>query len=856
MKKLTVGILAHVDSGKTTLSEALLYTAGSIRTLGRVDRADTFLDTYSLERKRGITIFSKQARLVYGDSEFTLVDTPGHVDFSPETERTLAVLDAAILVVSGTDGVQSHTETLFTLLKKHSIPTFIFVNKMDVPSADRETLLSGIRKRLTGSCIDADKLFDGEECAMCDEALMESFLQNGTLSQEQINKAISEAKIYPVFYGSALKNTGVDTFLSQLSKRMNLPHRESSFGARVYKITRDETGKRLVHLKITGGKLCVKDIVSVTDENGVEHSEKVDSIRFYSGDKYETAGEAVAGDICAVTGLSYVFAGDGLGFETKAPVPVLEPVFNYRVNILDGNDAHTVYSRLKILEEEEPQLRISYEQSKKEIKLLLMGQVQLEVIQHLIFERFGFRVDFDAGSVIYRETVEGMTEGVGHYEPLRHYAEVHLLIEGTERGSGLTFASDCSVDELERNWQRLILTHLEEKVHKGVLCGAPVTDMNITLVSGRAHKKHTEGGDFREATYRAVRQGLRKAKSVLLEPYYNYEITVPTTLVGRVMNDMQRMGAAINPPQSDGEMSTLIGFAAVSEIQHYGIELADFSHGKGRIICTLRGYEKCHNEKAVIDEIGYNPDSDLENTCDSVFCANGAGFLVKWDEVESYMHLESVLTRDYSKQEQKAELKRCADNYFSRIADDRELMAIFERTYGPVRRKEQGRVRVEAPSTVNKPNPKKQKPSVFDGEEYLLVDGYNIIFAWEELKNAAKSDLDLARNMLITRLCNYQGFCGINIIAVFDAYKVKKNPGTVENFRNISVVYTKEAETADSYIQRVSHELAKKHRVRVATSDGPEQLIILGNGALRVPATAFRKELLDAEKAIREFLSE
>lgn len=855
MKKLVVGILAHVDSGKTTLSEALLYNAGSIRTLGRVDRADTFLDTYSLERKRGITIFSKQARLCYKDCEFTLVDTPGHVDFSPETERTLSVLDVAVLVVSGTEGVQSHTETLFTLLRKHDIPTFIFVNKMDVPSADRETLILGIRKRLSGACVDFDKLSDGEECAMCDETLMESFLENGALSDEQVNNAISKSKIFPVYYGSALKNIGVDSFLSELSERMIEPERKKLFGAVVYKITRDESGKRLSHLKITGGKLAVKDIVRGKDENGNEWSEKIDSIRLYSGEKFETASEVCAGDICAVTGLTKVLAGDGLGDAPKVPVPVLEPVFNYRVNILDGNDAHTVYSRLKILEEEEPQLRISYEQSKKEIKLLLMGQVQLEIIQHLIYERFGFRVDFDAGSVIYRETIEEMTEGVGHYEPLRHYSEVHLLLEEAERGAGLTFCSDCSVDELERNWQRLVITHLEEKMHKGVLTGSPITDMKITLVSGRAHKKHTEGGDFREATYRAVRQGLRKAKSVLLEPFYNYEITVPDALIGRVMNDMQRMGAEINPPESDGEMSTLTGFAPVSEIQHYGMELADFSHGKGRIVCTLRGYEKCHNAEKIIEEIGYCPDTDVENPCDSVFCANGAGFLVKWDEVENYMHLESVLTRDYRKEEEKAELKRCAKNYFSKIADDNELMAIFERTYGPVRRKEAGRVRVEAPESKQE-KPKKQKPSVFDGEEYLLVDGYNIIFAWDELKNAAKTDLDLARNMLITRLCNYQGFCGVKIIAVFDAYKVKKNHGTVEDFRNISVVYTKEAETADSYIQRVSHELAKKHRVRVATSDGPEQLIILGNGALRVPASAFRKEICDAEKAIREFLAE
>lgn len=851
---MTLGILAHVDSGKTTLSEALLFLTGNIRKQGRVDHADSFLDTYSLERKRGITIFSKQAMLVGDGYEFTLLDTPGHVDFSPETERTLSVLDAAVLVVSGIDGVQSHTETLWRLLKKHAIPTFVFINKMDVPSADRETLMSGIKKRISQSCIEADRFSDYEEVAMCDELLMEKYLAEGELSERDISAAISRAAVFPCYFGSALKNQGVQELFDGICKYLRQPDRKEKFGARIYKITRDESGKRLVHLKVTGGSLAVRDELCGTTASGEEWHEKIDGIRIYSGDKYTSVSDVPAGTVCAVTGLSKALSGDVLGFEKELPTPVLEPVFNYRMILPAGADAHTVYSKLRMLEEEEPQLRLSYNSAAGEIKLLLMGQIQLEIIKHQVSERLGIDVDFDSGSVVYRETIEDTVEGVGHYEPLRHYAEVHLILEPAERGSGLHFCTDCSTDELEKNWQRLILTHLEEKTHLGVLTDSPITDMKITLVAGRAHKKHTEGGDFREATYRAVRHGLMRAKSVLLEPFYNYEIRVPDALIGRVMTDMQRMGAAINPPESDGEFSTLTGNAPVSQIQHYGLELADFSHGKGTVLLSLRGYEPCANQQQTVESIGYNPDADIENSCDSVFCNHGAGFLVKWDEVENYMHIDAVLGRSQEAEEQKAALKRCAENYVARIADDKELMDIFVRTYGPIKQKEQGRVRHEAPkSAVQKP-PKPRPQQSFDGKEYLLVDGYNIIFAWDELKNAARSSLDLARNLLINRLCNYQGFCGTEIILVFDAYKVKKNPGSVEEFRNISVVYTKEAETADAYIEKVSHELSKKHRVRVATSDGTEQMIILGNGALRVPAAAFHKELVDAEKAIREII--
>ena len=856
MKKLTVGILAHVDSGKTTLSEALLFTTGNIRKFGRVDHADTFLDTHELERARGITIFSKQAILRGENYEFTLLDTPGHVDFSSETERTLCVLDAAILVISGTDGVQSHTETLWRLLRKHSIPTFIFINKMDVPSADRETLMKGIKKRLSPYCMESERLCDFEEVAMCDEGLMEKFLESGTLCDDDVCNAVSKALLFPCFFGSALKNVGADKLLEGIDIYMKEPRRNEAFGARIYKISRDESGKRLVHLKITGGKLAVRDSLCGKTHDGQEWNEKIDGIRIYSGVKFESVTEAEAGTVCAVTGLSKAMAGDILGFEKELPLPVLEPVFNYRVILPEKTDPVTAYAKLKTLEEEEPTLRVTFDRRLGEIKLLLMGQIQLEIIKNIISTRLGLEVSFDAGRVVYRETIVDTVEGVGHYEPLRHYAEVHLIIEPAERGTGLSFCSDCSQDELLRSWQRLILTHLEEKTHVGVLTGSPITDVKITLVAGRAHKKHTEGGDFREATYRAVRHGLRRARSVLLEPYYNYEISVPDGLVGRVMTDMQRFGAVMNPPDSDGEISTVIGHAPVSKIQHYGLELADFSHGKGRIICNLRGYEECTAAQEVIEAIGYDADGDLENSCDSVFCANGAGFLVKWDEVENYMHIESVLERDNDAIEKQLEIKRRAENYLANVASDNELMAIFERTYGPIKKRESGKVRHEAPkSSIEKSKVQKAKPQIFDGEEYLLVDGYNIIFAWDELKAQSAQSLDLARNTLINRLCNYQGFCGVKIILVFDAYRVKKNPGSIEEFRNISVVYTKEAETADSYIQKVSHELSKKHRVRVATSDAAEQMIILGSGALRVPAAAFHKEVSDAEKAIREIIS-
>ncbi len=858
MKRLTIGILAHVDAGKTTLSEALLYISGNIRKLGRVDRKDTFLDTYSLEKERGITIFSKQAVLNTGNAVITLIDTPGHADFSPEAERTLSVLDAAILVISASDGVQSHAETIWKLLSKHNIPTFIFVNKTDLPNAGREVLAADIRRKLSDNCIDENLLSDSEEISMCSEALMEKYVSGDTITEEDISQAIMQRKLFPCYFGSALKIEGVGEFLTDICKYVKEPAYCSEFGARVFKITRSERGERLVHMKITGGELNAKDKLSGF-ANGEPWEEKAEQIRVYSGNKYDSVTTAPSGCVCAVTGLSKVQCGDGLGFEKENSAPLLEPVLSYKVNLPVGIDAFTVISKFRTLEEEEPSLKISFDERLKEIHMLVMGEVQLEVLKYQIKERFGLDVEFGHGNIIYRETIADTVEGVGHYEPLRHYSEVHLILEPAERGSGLTFSSDCSENDFARNWQRLVLTHLTEKTHIGVLTGSPITDMKITLVAGRAHKKHTEGGDFREATYRAVRQGLMCAQSILLEPWYNFEIKVPQENIGRTMSDIQRMGGSFSAPELDGDMSILKGSAPVSEIRSYSLEILGYSHGKGSILLSLKGYEPCHNTEEIVANIGYDAESDLYNSPDSVFCESGAGFVVKWNEVENYMHLESVLKAASIEDTGERTVKQRAEDYIKRAATDKELLAIFERTYGPIKRRET-REPVFNPSVTSvakeqQPKPvKKASQPLYDGKEYLLVDGYNIIFAWDELKSAANESLDSARNLLVHRLCNYQGYSGIEIILVFDAYRVKKNPGSIEKHRNISVVYTKEAETADTYIERVSHELSKKHRVRVATSDGYEQMIILGNGALRIPAAAFHKEIKDAEKAIREFV--
>lgn len=855
MKKITIGILAHVDSGKTTLSEALLYSSGIIRTLGRVDHKNTFLDTFDLERKRGITIFSKQAHFNTEKHKVTLLDTPGHVDFSAETERTLQVLDAAILIVSASSGVQSHTETLWHLLRKHNIPTIIFVNKMDVPNADKETLISGIQKKLSKHAIPVSSFNDYEEVAMCSEELMEKYLSLDVLSDNDISDAVKSCSLFPCLFGSALRNEGINELISCIDTYISPKCYPDTFGARVYKISHDENGSRLTHVKITGGSLSVKDVISYADKNGYEHSEKIEQIRVYQGEKHETVNEAFAGDICTLSGISSLLPGDVLGFESTVISPVLTPVLNYKVLFPTNIDIHTVLTKLRILEAEDPMLKVSFNETLSEIHVLLMGEIQLEIIKHIVNSRFGFDINFGEGGIIYKETIRNTVEGVGHYEPLRHYAEVHLLLSPTERGTGLIFDSDCDTDFFEKNWQRLVLTHLEEKTHVGVLTGFPITDMKITLVSGRAHKKHTEGGDFREATYRAVRHGLMRAESVLLEPWYNFEIAVPTENIGRLMTDVKKMSGTLTSPEIDGEFSILKGTAPVSQMRSYTTELSSYTHGKGKISLVFRGYEECHNTSQVVSETGYNPEADLYNSPDSIFCSGGAAVFVRWTDIEKHMHLPSIFEVDKEEIQQQKDLKRRAAEYCSAVATDKELMAIFERTYGPIKKRQEPKTKYNP--SIAKPSPKinKQKPSHMPtGPEYLLIDGYNIIFAWDEMKKTAQNNLEFARNELIDRLCNYQGFSKQEIILVFDAYKVHKNPGTVENFRNITVVYTKEAETADTYIEKAAYKLSKNHIVRVATSDGPEQMIILGSGALRVPANSFIKEVTDAEKAIRDYI--
>ncbi len=852
MKKLTIGILAHVDSGKTTLSEALLYQTGAIRTLGRVDNRDAFLDTYSMERERGITIFSKQAQIQTESCTFTLIDTPGHVDFSPETERTLDILDYAILVISATAGVQSHTETLWKLLSRHKIPTFIFVNKTDLPNADTDACMRSFTKKLSSSCLDIDHLGSHEECALCSTKLMNEYLETGEISDKTICTEIANRNIVPVFFGSALKLSGIREFLYGLEKYTIAPYHRQEFGARIYKVTHDQSGNRLVHMKITGGTLKVRDEISGIDKNGNAWCEKINQIRIYSGDKYITSGSADAGTVCAVTGLSFANVSDRLGFEREQPCYSLQPVLSYKLVVPKGENIQSCLEMLRTIEDEEPTLHISFDEASRDINVLLMGEIQLEVLKNILYERFNFNAVFGEGTIVYRETISSTVEGVGHFEPLRHYAEVHLLLEPAERGSGLIFSTDCSENDLSKNWQRLVLTHLEEKIHKGVLTCSPITDMKITLVSGKAHKKHTEGGDFREATYRAVRQGLRKADSVLLEPFYSFEITVPTESVGRTLTDLQKFGAEFSAPDSDGQNSFITGKGPVSNLKYYSLEISSYTHGKGSIIYNLDGYYPCHNQEEVIALKGYDPDADIRNSCDSVFCANGSGFIVPWNEVENHMHLESVLEYSSDKAESQRELRRQAENYCAAVATDKELMEIFERTYGKIKAKEVPKVKLN-------PSAKSQKtrtfsPASYNGKDYLLIDGYNIIFAWDELKALARDSLEYARQALIDRMCNYQGFLQSEITIVFDAYKVKKNPGSVEKIKNINVVYTKEAETADTYIERVSKTLAKQYRVRVATSDGPEQMIILGNGALRVPAAALKKELNDAENAINQII--
>ncbi len=860
MKKLIIGILAHVDAGKTTLAESILYLSGSIRELGRVDHKNAFLDTYELERARGITIFSKQAVFTYKDIAVSLLDTPGHVDFSAEMERTLQVLDYAILVISGRDGVQGHTETLWKLLVQYKIPTYIFVNKMDLDRADRKALIGELKKLLSDGCIDFNeqqhtKTFM-EKLAMCDETLLDKYIATGEVEKKDIAQLITQRKIFPCYFGSALNLEGVETFLNGLAQFTKCPCYSDAFGARIYKIVRDDQGNRLTYMKITGGSLKVKMLLSNRNENETDiWEEKVDQIRIYSGSKYETVDEVEAGSVCAVIGISKTYPGQGLGIEAESNMPILEPVLNYQILLPPECNIYSMLSKLRELEEEDPQLHIVWSEQLQEIHVQLMGEVQIEILKSLILERFGVNVEFGSGNIVYKESIIEPVLGVGHFEPLRHYAEVHVLLEPNEPGRGLTFASNCSKDILDRNWQRLILTHLEEKEHVGVLTGSPITDMQITLIAGRAHQKHTEGGDFREATYRAVRQGLKKGKSVLLEPFYNYKLEIPSELVGKAMSDIQRMSGTFNPPETDGEMSVLTGCAPVSTMRGYHTEVIAYTKGRGRLSRTLNGYQPCHNSDQVIKEIGYDSECDADNPTGSVFCAHGSGFTVEWDKVYDYMHVDSAWNKTESKELKKEPATIRGSTYNKSLEE--ELETIFVNTYGPIkhRRGNAERMSRHEKKTIIKEPQKKQNMMLKEKEpvkEYLLVDGYNIIFSWDELSELAKENMDVARRKLMDILCNYQGFKRCILILVFDAYKVKGGLGQVLEYHNIHVVYTKEAETADQYIEKITHKIAREHRVTVATSDAVEQLIILGQGATRLSANDLKEEINRINNNIRE----
>ena len=853
-----MGILAHVDAGKTTLSESMLYLSGTVRKLGRVDHKDAFLDTYALERDRGITIFSKQAVFSLGNKKVNLLDTPGHVDFSAEMERTLQVLDYAVLVISGADGVQGHTETLWKLLKLYDIPTFIFINKMDQQGTDKVALLSELKERLDEGCI----AFDQEECtetleelAMTDEKVLDYFMEHESVRKEDICRLIKERRVFPCYFGSALKLEGVQELLYGFERYMEPYTGTEEFGAKVFKISRDDKGERLTFLKVTGGKLVVKMPVNLVDKE-----EKVNQIRIYSGAKYETVSEVESGGVCAVTGLVSSYIGQGFGVEKGTAAPFLEPVLTYQMILPDGADTTKVLRELKQLEEEEPLLNIVWNPALEEIHVQLMGEVQTEILKTMIAERFHLDVEFGTGKIVYKETIKNPVVGVGHYEPLRHYAEVHLKMEPLEAGSGLVFDADCSEDVLDRNWQRLILTHLQEREHPGVLTGSPITDMKITIVAGRAHLKHTEGGDFRQATYRAVRQGLKSAESILLEPWYSFVLEVPSDQVGRAMSDIGQMNGSFEGPEAEDKqgMVRLTGTAPASEMRDYQREVWAYTKGRGRITFTLKGYEPCHNAEEVIEQIGYDSERDIDNPTGSVFCAHGAGFLVKWDEVPEYMHIKEDFLSEESDEPSEEEQTVTGNarfgnsSYSSGYGDDPELLAIMEREFGS-KQKERDRYSGYRKQTVSAPM--SRKTVIKDTEpkkEYLLVDGYNVIFAWEELNELAKASIDAARNKLMDILSNYQGFTGCTLILVFDAYKVKGSQGEVQKYHNIYVVYTKEAETADQYIEKTTHEIGRKYKVTVATSDALEQVIVMGQGAYRISARDFYEEVERTEKQIRE----
>lgn len=879
MKRFVIGILAHVDAGKTTMSEAILYETGKLKKMGRVDNRDAFLDTFALERARGITIFSKQAVFPFGDTFVTLLDTPGHVDFSAEMERTLQVLDYAVLIVSGADGVQGHTETLWRLLKRYGIPVFLFVNKMDQKGTDQETVLASLKERLDHGIVDFSGVSGNceilgtsdetaEEIATCDEALLEAYLADGSLKTADVRNAIQDRKLFPCFFGSALKLTGVREFLTSLGEFASCPDYTKDFGAKVFKISRDETGVRMTHLKITGGTLKIRDSLSPDSE------EKINQIRLYSGSKFEMLKEAEPGMVVAVTGISDTKPGQVFGSASDSVLPLLEPVLTYRILLPFGTDSHTMLRHMRMLEEEDPQLHIVWNEALGEIQAQVMGDVQMEILKSQVQERFGVEIGFGEGNIVYKETIAKTVEGVGHFEPLRHYAEVHLLMEPGEPGSGLVFEADCSEDMLDKNWQRLILTHLEEKRLRGILTGSEITDIKITLIAGRAHQKHTEGGDFRQATYRAVRQGLCEAGCVLLEPYYAFRLEVPSENLGRAMADLDRMQGEFSAPEQDGSMALLTGTAPVSTMRNYQRDVISYTKGRGRLTLSLSGYEPCHNAEEVIAASGYDFDSDLQDPAGSVFCSHGAGFVVPWNEVKQYMHVESPLAKQLAKEQQERELKEADERLKAMAADvaagsssdsrgnggsslsfydDKELQAIFTRTYGEPKRKlvsdydSRTVIRAKNASPV-KPVKEKEEPE----DEYLLVDGYNIIFAWDELSELAAVNIDAARYKLMDILSNYQGFRKICVIVVFDAYKVPGGVEKVQKYHNIHVVYTKEAETADQYIEKVAIRIGRRYRTTVATSDGVIQLIIRSQGCILWSARDFREEIERVGKLISE----
>ena len=872
MKHICIGILAHVDSGKTTLSEGLLYASGALRKLGRVDHGDAFLDTDALERERGITIFAKQAMLTVGEREFTLLDTPGHVDFSAEMERTLSVLDYAVLVISGSDGVQSHTRTLWRLLARYEVPTFLFINKMDLAGTDKSALMERLTQTLSAECVDfsAPPQERDEALALCDEAALESLLERGSIDDSLISKMIKSRKVFPCFFGSALKMDGVEDFLSALARFTVAPEYPSEFGAKVFKISRDAQGGRLTWLKVTGGALRVKAPLSYRAQNQ-DYQEKADQLRLYSGIKFRTLEKAGAGSVVAVTGLSHSYVGLGLGTEAEASAPLLQPVLTYQLVLPDGADAHSALTKLRELEEEDPMLRIVWDERYGQIHVQLMGKIQLEILRRRILDRFGLAVTFGEGSIVYRETIASPVLGMGHFEPLRHYAEVQLLIEPLPRGTGIQLASSLATDALDLNWQRLIFTHLLEREHAGVLTGSALTDVRFTLVAGRAHLKHTEGGDFRQATYRAVRQGLKKAESVLLEPVYAFRLEIPSESTGRALNDIRRMYGSFEPPEMEGDMTVITGTAPVVTMRDYQKEVTAYSRGRGRVFCTLKGYEPCHNAEEVIASIGYDSEADVENPTGSVFCAHGAGFVVPWNEVEDHMHLEYTLENPEEESDsaesaadrsggassvQKA--KRASDRVpmADSLQEAKELEEIFTRTYGKVERKRAGFERRTRPATsssgIGDPKYAKSNRPKEPQEEYLLVDGYNIIFAWDDLNELAKYNIESARGKLMDILSNYQGYKKMTLILVFDAYKVKGNQGEVGMYHNIHVVYTKEAETADQYIEKTVHRIGHNGNVTVASSDGLEQIIIMGAGAHRLSARDLRTEIEHTNGQIRE----